>query len=90
MTDIKNFAHVDENNIVTIIITGESIEKVNEDFPTNGKWVETFPGVEGKIHPGIGDQYDEENDTFIQEVWMPDMQTIADWGYPAPYEHLKP
>jgi hypothetical protein len=89
--DVKNFAYVDKDNIVTLVITGESLEQIKRDFPTkDGRWIETFPGVEGKVHAGVGDTYDDETNNFVVKPWFPDLEQIAEWGYPPPFEHLNP
>ena len=86
---MKNFAHINEDNIVTMVIIGDSLEQINNDF--EGNWIETFPGVEGKVHPAVGYRYlPEENNFEPTQEWTPDMDTIAAWDYPAPFEHLRP
>ena len=86
---MKNFAHINEDNLVTMVIVGESLEQVTNDFP--GNWVETHPGVEGKVHPGTGYRYLPEEDNFESTVsWEPDLTEIAAWDYPTPFEHLRP
>jgi hypothetical protein len=87
---MKNFAHVNEDNLVTMVIVGDSLDQVTKDFPGN-LWVETYPGVEGKVHPGVGYKYLPEEDNF-EPVFesFPSLEEIAAWDYPPPFEHLRP
>ena len=86
---MKNFANVNEDMLVTMVIVGESLEQVNKDFP--GNWVETYPGVEGKVHPGVGYEYLPEEDNFRSlNEWTPSLEEIQAWDYPPPFEHLRP
>ena len=81
------FALVNDENVVinVIVCTSEEIQK----FP--GKWIETFHEHPTKRYAGVGDTYDEQyNDFFPDLSWTPDLETIKQWGYPPPFEHLRP
>ena len=81
------FACIDESNKVTSVIVCSSEEIVN--FP--GTWIETFRDKPGKKYAGPGDTYEKEYDDFFPSLeWVPDLETIKQWGYPAPFEHLRP
>jgi len=86
MTD-RQFASIDENNIVSLVMVCNDEEELNK-IP--GKWVEVFPDKEGQQFPGSGWTYIEDENIFLPPVWTPDLETIAQWGYPEPFEHLRP
>lgn len=86
MTD-RQFAHIDENSKVTLVMVCNDLEELNK-FP--GKWVEVFPDQEGQQFPGAGWTYIEDENIFLPPPWTPDLETIAMWGYPEPFEHLRP
>jgi len=58
------FAKLDENNVVVhvAVTTSEFMAENPERY--EGRWVETFIGVEGKTYAGIGYTYDEVAEDF--------------------------
>jgi hypothetical protein len=83
----RQFALIDENSIVSLVMVCNDEEELNK-IP--GKWVEVFPDKEGQQFPGSGWTYIEDENIFLPPVWTPDLETIAQWGYPEPFEHLRP
>ena len=93
----RYFAGIGEDNLVSMVIVGDSLESVKENFP--GNWVETYTDREDKVYASQGFLYVEDDDNFIPpeedgfvgslEV-MPSLEQIAEWGYPPPFEHLNP
>jgi hypothetical protein len=83
----KNFALIDENNIVIMVVVGDSVEKMNEMI--EGNWVQTFPGVEGKVHPGVGYTYIPEEDNFLSPEGTIDWEETEKCGCEKPWEHIK-
>lgn len=74
---MAHYAFLDENNIVTEVITGIDETELIEDLSTE-EWYGNFRGqrcvrtsyngnIRGK-YAGIGDTYDEATDTFISPV----------------------
>ena len=88
MSQIKNFAALDENNFVTAILAGESLDQMKISFP-NQKWVETYLDIEGKIYAGIGYKYDEKEDNFIPPTFFTDWDELEQCGCEKSWEHLK-
>jgi len=86
MTD-RQFALIDENDIVSLVMVCNDMQELNK-FP--GKWVEVFPNLENQQFPGTGWTYVEDENIFLPPVWTPDLEIIAQWGYPEPFEHLRP
>jgi hypothetical protein len=85
---IKNFAALDENNFVVAVIAGDSLENIQNSFP-EGRWVESFIGVEEKIYAGIGYKYDEESDNFIPPLYFTDWDELEQCGCEKSWEHVK-
>jgi hypothetical protein len=83
----KNFALIDENNKVIMVVVGDSIEKMNEMI--EGNWVQTFPGVEGKVHAGVGHTYIPEEDNFLAPESEIDWEEAEKCGCEKPWEHIK-
>lgn len=88
MIEIRNFAVLDENNIVTGVIAGDSLESIQEMFPDN-RWVETFANSEDKKLAGVGDKYDEEIDDFLSPSYEVDIDELVECGCDKAWEHLK-
>jgi hypothetical protein len=88
MTNIKNFAAIDDNNTVLAVIVGDSLESIQSMF-TNNRWIETFADVEGKILAGVGFKYDEENDNFIAPSYEVNIDSFMECGCDRPWEHLE-
>lgn len=95
---MAHYAFLDENNIVTEVITGR-----NEDEVVNGisDWEEYYGNQRGQIckrtsyngnirknYAGIGFTYDEDRDAFIPpktyESWILNEDTCQ-WEAPVPY-----
>jgi len=66
------FAKLDENNVVVhVAVTTPEFMAANPER-YEGRWVETFIGVEGKTYAGIGYVYDEVAEDFsFSEVVTP-------------------
>lgn len=95
---MAHYAFLDENNIVTEVITGR-----NEDEVVDGisDWEQYYGSLRGqrcvrtsyngnirKNYAGIGYTYDEDRDAFIApkpfESWLLDEETCR-WVAPIPY-----
>lgn len=95
---MAHYAFLDENNIVTEVITGR-----DEDEAVDGisDWETYYGNLRGQIckrtsynnnirknYAGIGFTYDEDRDAFIPpkpyESWVLDEQTCR-WEAPVPY-----
>ena len=94
---MAHYAFLDENNIVTEVITGR-----NEDEVVDGisDWEEAYGNFRGqrcvrtsyhgnirKQYAGIGYSYDEVADVFVQPQPFPSwtLDTSFDWQPPVPY-----
>lgn len=88
MTDIKNFAALDENNIVIAVIVGDSLESIQSMLPES-RWVETFVNVEEKVLAGVGYKYDEETDNFVSPSSEVNVDAFLECGCDKPWEHLE-
>jgi hypothetical protein len=94
---IAHYAFLDEDNVVTEVITGiDETELIEGKDPET--WYEEFRGQKcvrtsyngniRKNYAGIGFTYDEERDAFIPpnpyESWILDEETCT-WKAPVPY-----
>lgn len=84
---IRNFAAIDENNKVVSVITGETLEAIQEMFP-NVKWVETFANLEGKTLAGVGYKYDEATNDFIGPKYIINWDEYESCGCNETLHHL--
>lgn len=92
---MAHYAFLDENNIVTEVITGIDETELIEGIPTE-EWYENFRGQRcirtsynnniRKQFAGIGFFYDEENDVFISPSPYPSwtLDENFDWQPPIP------
>jgi len=94
---MAHYAFLDENNIVTEVITGIDETELIEGLDTE-TWYGNFRGqvckrtsYNGKIrknYAGIGYKYDETLDAFIPpkpfDSWLLDEES-ATWSSPTPY-----
>ena len=94
---MAHYAFLDENNVVTEVITGiDETELIEGEEPEvwygkfrSQKCVRTsYNGNIRKNYAGIGYTYDEERDAFIPpkpfESWVLDEETCL-WEAPVPY-----
>jgi hypothetical protein len=97
MNKMAHYAFLDENNIVTEVITGIDETELIEGLDPE-TWYGKFRGqtckrtsyhgnIRGK-YAGIGDTYNEELDAFIEpkpfNSWILNTQTFS-WEAPIPY-----
>ena len=99
---MAHYAFLDENNVVTEVITGIHETELIEGLDTE-TWYGNFRsqvckrtsynGNYRKNYAGIGYSYDEERDAFIPpkpfESWLLDEETCR-WEPPVPYPDREP
>jgi hypothetical protein len=99
---MAHYAFLDENNIVTEVITGKDESEVLDGL-TPEEWYGDFRGqrclrtsINGNIRKnfaGIGYSYNEEHDAFIApkpyNSWVLDEETCK-WSSPVSYPNPEP
>ena len=87
---MAHFAHIDENNIVTEVLTFDVADNdvPLKPIPDGHRWIRTsYNGNIRARFAGKGKLYDEERDIFIQPKpftsWVYD-ESIKDWIAPIP------